>query len=460
MPGRILVIDPVATNRIVRKVNLAAACYEVLPAATVAEGEVWAAKLPPDVILIGIANGASVPNLERLLKLSKTSKAPLVVLSDDLDRDTRVDLLAAGVEDVLTNSESDAYLLARIRSLLRARDAAEEIRLRDSTTRGLGFAEKRDDFELPTRVTLVGGNEADTETWKAALEKHFAGQIETRQASDILIKIGETSISDAIVLVEGHHFSRREILALLPEFRSRAASRHAAIITVLNSAPTSHSVMALDLGASDVVCGGFHGREMAQRLGTQIRKKRDADRLRETVRDGLKLAVTDPLTGLYNRRYAMPHLGQVIESAKSSGRSFAVMIADLDRFKSVNDSYGHAAGDAVLVEVARRLCDNLRGVDMVARIGGEEFLIAMPDTSQDEALAAAERLCRVMKATPVDLSDRGQKIPVTLSIGIAIGGPGTDRDITAEILLERADIALYASKSEGRDQVTLSRSAA
>jgi len=216
--------------------------------------------------------------------------------------------------------------------------------------------------------------------------------------------------------------------------------------------------MALDLGANDILTEGFLPAELAIRLRTQLRRKADGDRLRASVEDGLRLAVTDPLTGLYNRRYAVTHLGRIAENAAATGRPFAVMVADLDRFKSINDTWGHPAGDAVLVEIAHRLRDNLRAVDMVARIGGEEFLIAMPDTDDAAAELAADRLRRIAQSTPVTLRDGRTRVAATISIGVAVSAEdGTEPNAD---LIDRADRALLAAKAEGRNQVTLSRPAA
>ena len=134
------------------------------------------------------------------------------------------------------------------------------------------------------------------------------------------------------------------------------------------------------------------------------------------------------------------------------------MMADIDRFKGINDRYGHVAGDEVIAEVARRLRDNLRDVDLVARIGGEEFLIAMPDTDRRLAVLAADRLRQTVAVAPV-MRSGGEEIRVTVSIGIAMSG-GAPPEEPLEALLERADGALYTAKADGRNQVTLAQSAA
>ena len=132
----------------------------------------------------------------------------------------------------------------------------------------------------------------------------------------------------------------------------------------------------------------------------------------------------------------------------------AVMTADLDRFKHVNDQFGHTAGDAVLVGTASRLRAALRPVDLLARIGGEEFLIAMPDVAENTARGFAQRMCDIMRDAPVDVPGLNLGIPVTMSIGVALGG-NHNLDRSVDALLRNADRALYAAKSNGRDQVTI-----
>ena len=198
-------------------------------------------------------------------------------------------------------------------------------------------------------------------------------------------------------------------------------------------------------------------RSRGRRTRTSLRQRRPrrADGLRSTVADGLRLAVIDPLTGLHNRRYGLAHLNRLAQRSIDQKKPFAVLLLDLDRFKSVNDTWGHAVGDAVLIEVARRLKANLRLSDLIARIGGEEFLVVLPDTSFDAAHATAERLRQAVSERPIPI-EGGGALRITLSIGLAMN----DARVACEDIVAQADRALLASKAEGRNLVTVHRSAA
>jgi two-component system cell cycle response regulator len=163
------------------------------------------------------------------------------------------------------------------------------------------------------------------------------------------------------------------------------------------------------------------------------------------------MAVIDPLTGIYNRRYASQHMIRVMERARETDGVFAVMMVDLDKFKAINDRFGHDAGDAVLREFSRRLQENIRGVDLVARFGGEEFFVAMPDVDQAAAAHAAERIRLAVEGTPVVLPGGVGEVNVTVSVGVAIASAA---DGDAEAIIKRADTALFDAKESGRNRVT------
>jgi two-component system cell cycle response regulator len=250
-------------------------------------------------------------------------------------------------------------------------------------------------------------------------------------------------------------------LRMLAELRARPQTRRRPVVAVLDAPDQALAARLLDMGADDAALGPTDPEELAVRLDAQLRQKQRNDRLRDRIQDRLRAAITDPLTGLYNRRHALPFLDRLATTSAQEGRPFAVMVADLDHFKQVNDTHGHAAGDAVLCRVAQLLQANLRGDDLLARIGGEEFLIALPDTPRQRARQTAARLCRIVRQAPIEVA--GARIPVTISIGVALdagrAGNGAPPDVHG--LLNRADRALYGAKAGGRNTVTFAtRSAA
>jgi two-component system cell cycle response regulator len=462
MTGRILIADEVATNRIVMKVKLSSACYQVLQAAGEAELMLLARSELPDLIILDAvmadANGAAL-----CIKLKAdpvTSDIPVIMVTALNDPKTKLAALEAGADDFLTKPLDELTLLARVRSLLRMRATSDELRRRQKTARELGFAEPTTYFNSAGHVAIVAAEGSEAMRWRDRISPFLNAKIEALPEQRALEALqSQRNIPDAFVIASdlGEPNSG---LRLLAELRSREATRHAAIIIMHAPKDRNAAVMALDLGANDLITDGFDPEELALRLRGQIRRKLEADRLRVTVEDGFKLAAIDPLTGLYNRRYALPHLTEIAKRAREKQRPFAIMLLDLDRFKDVNDTYGHAAGDAVLVEVARRVRDNLRGVDMVARIGGDEFLVAMPETALSQARFAAERLRQVVEETPISIGEGQQEITVTLSIGLSMGGRDEAMSLPIEKLIEDADQALFGSKAEGRNQVTMGRSAA
>jgi len=169
----------------------------------------------------------------------------------------------------------------------------------------------------------------------------------------------------------------------------------------------------------------------------------------------LRSGFTDMLTGWNNRRYLMVRLGEELARARRDRTGVVCLMLDIDHFKRVNDTWGHAAGDAVLRELALRIESQVRASDVAARFGGEEFVVLLPNTEVSSAKLLAERIRAAISKTPFDLPN-GQAVTVTVSIGIAEVRPRPDdRDLKTigDSLIARADVALYAAKSAGRDQV-------
>lgn len=468
MEGRILIADDQAGSRILLRAWLGAARYDVQVAPSRADATQAAVETRPDLILVdGSAPAeAALALVAGLRDTPACAGAAIFVLLARPDPALGRAALAAGADDALPRGNDPGPLLARVRRVMRLRNGEAEFRLREETRAALGFAEGPATFETPATVALVAADPATAERWRAAIAPRLRDRVVTLLPRQILDeRPGGSAAPDAYVIATslGTGLGTRlgtgqDGLQLLAELRSRAHGRAAAVLAVTAAGDAAAQISALDLGADDVIDGPPDTGELALRLRAQLRRKARADRLRRQVSDGLRLAVTDPLTGLSNRRSALARLARL---AKGGGSPLAIMVLDLDHFKQVNDSWGHGAGDAVLIEAARRLSAVLRAEDLVARLGGEEFLVAMPGTDGAAAGRAAERLRRTVEAQPFSLPGRDMSLAVTVSIGVSISGAedetGTDMNggpNRAETLLGMADRALYAAKAAGRNRVS------
>lgn len=451
MTGRILVVDAIPTNRIVLRVKLSTACYDVAQVASIRDALAAMHKQAPDLIL----TAADLPDMQGLAAVRALHShplgrhVPLIVIAGRASPSDRLALLSAGADDVMERPVDDTLLLARMRSLLRARAAEAELNLREDTRRALGFAEDALGFDTPARLTCVPLGASADDSLAGMLQSHLALRVAS-QSQDHLLRTAEPAPD--VILLDDRDAGSEQGLQALPQLRAHAATRLAALVYLVPKADPTMAARALDMGADDVVACDAEPAELALRIQRQITRKRTADKLRANMHDGLRAAMTDPLTGLYNRRYALPHVDRIAERAAARGRSYALLLADLDHFKTVNDRYGHAAGDAVLIALAERLRHHTRPSDLIARYGGEEFLIVMPDATRNSAKEAAMRLCQMMTDTPVRIAEQDD-IAVTLSIGVSIGRP--DAGVSPRELIERADAALYAAKAQGRNAVVM-----
>ena len=217
---------------------------------------------------------------------------------------------------------------------------------------------------------------------------------------------------------------------------------------------TDTKVRGLGLGANDYVSKPFRVEELLARVSVAIRLKLERDRLsqraeelRRSAEAASEMSMTDALTGLLNRYGLHRALQRELSEARRYDRPLSCLLIDIDFFKAVNDTYGHAAGDTALRQAARVIADSVRGSDVVCRYGGEEFLILAPETGLEGARALAEK---IRQAFPSRLfGDAGRVFPLTLSAGVAQLAP----DESGNDMIARADDALYHAKQTGRDRV-------
>jgi two-component system cell cycle response regulator len=298
----------------------------------------------------------------------------------------------------------------------------------------------------PPQVLLVDGRASSQERIVKAL-KPIAEVIGMSDPQAALFEAAENPVDLVIV---NANFDDYDPLRLCSQLRSLERTRFLPLLLVTEMGADETIIRALDLGVNDYIVRPIDPNELVARVLTQIKRKRYNDRLRMSVRQTIELAVTDGLTGLNNRRYLDNHLKVLFNRAAARGRPLSLCITDIDRFKSVNDTYGHDAGDEVLKEFAARIRSTVRGADLACRYGGEEFVVVMPDTDAAAAAAIAERLRGIVESSPFHLKAAGKTLGITASLGISCNTAGAE---TPEQLLKQADQALYQAKSSGRNRV-------
>jgi two-component system cell cycle response regulator len=428
MSGRILIVDDIAANQMLLAARLSSAYYEAFTAADGAAAIRDAIAEQPDLILLDIdmpdMNGHET--CRRLKTDPRSAHIPVVMLTERNTPEERIKGLDAGADDFLARPISDLELFARVRNLVRMKMMVDELRLRDETALALGIHAPRpgeaDAARGPANVMLLCADPAHARARGALLEAQMNVSVRIPLDDRDALAQAERNPPDALVL-ERDLGKGRDGLRLISALRARPATRHVAAIMLVRPGDLEGAAAALDLGANDYLAMPCDGAELVARLASQLRRKHYSDRLRDALRDGLMMAITDPLTGLYNRRYAETHLHRMLAQCAAAGVPLGVMLLDLDRFKDVNDSYGHAAGDQVLAEFARRLQANVRGVDLVARMGGEEFLVAMPDADEAGAAIVAERVRRAVEGAPFAIGAAPGEIRITVSAGLTVAHP-------------------------------------
>lgn len=451
MTARVLIVDDIPTNVRLLEARLSAEYYEVVTASSGAEALAVCERQDVDIVLLDVM----MPEMDgfevcrRLKSNPRTHHLPVLMITALDQPSDRVRGLEVGADDFLTKPVDDMQLMARVKSLVRLKSLTDELRARAVTGQQIAI---EDTMRAMDKVNATGGSILiiDTDQRHAERIKQY---LSPAHDVDIL-----TQPADAVFQVTGAQYELALVTMSLTDFdplrvcsqiRTLDHTRSLPIILIAEEADKPKVVRALDLGVNDFIMRPVERHELAARVRTQIRRHRYGLELRQSVTNTMALAVTDDMTGLYNRRYFDRHLGVMLGKAQSQERDMALMILDIDHFKAVNDTHGHDIGDVVLREFAARLKRNIRGVDLACRFGGEEFVVLMPDTDYRQADLVAERVRQSIAERAFDVG-AGKQISVTVSAGVTLNETIAD---TPETLIKRADVALYRAKREGRNRV-------
>jgi len=449
MTARILVIDDLEANIRLLQARLSAEYYEVLTANDGPSGIAVAAAERPDIILLDVM----MPGMDgfavcRKLKDDPATRHIPVVLVTALDgRSDRVAGLEAGADDFLTKPIDDVMLFARVRSLTRLKAVIDELREREASGRRIGVIAGAASRLGGSggRILVVDDNPRQAERIAAELAIEHRPVVETDPEQALIAARGPVDL--LIVNAAAKSFDG---LRLAAQIRTDETTRNLPLLALVDFDQRARLIKALEIGVNDLLARPVDPGELCARAKTQIRRKRYTDYLRNNLDQSLELAVTDPLTGLHNRRYMDGQLTALVERAGKGGEPVCLLAIDVDHFKKINDGFGHDVGDEVLREFAVRLASNVRAADLPVRHGGEEFLVVMPDTRIEDARRIAERLRLHVAGAPFRVMGGDLALDVTISIGVAVSQPG---ELTPAGLLKRADAAMYEAKSAGRNRV-------
>jgi two-component system cell cycle response regulator len=452
MSARILVVDDVPANVKLLEARLSAEYFDVLTASNGAEALAICKRAECDIILLDVM----MPDMDgfevcRALKSNPATHFIPVVIVTALDSPAdRVRGLEAGADDFLTKPVSDVVLIARVRSLTRLKMMTDELRMRAITSLEIGVQAPERSAVADTgkggRVLLVDDRTSSYERLLPVLSAEHTVDLETNPAEALF----RTADGDYDLLIVSLGLDNFDGLRLCSQVRSLERTRHVPILAISDADNNTRLLRGLEIGVNDYLLRPVDKNELLARARTQIRKRRYTDHLRDNVQNSIEMAITDALTGLHNRRYMESHLTTLAEQASSRCKPLAVMMLDIDFFKSINDNHGHDAGDDVLREFAMRVRKSIRGIDLACRYGGEEFVIVMPETDLHVASVVAERLRRSIAGEPFAIHKGTKRIEVTISIGLSVlerKGEAVDD------VLKRADTALYRAKHDGRNRV-------
>jgi two-component system cell cycle response regulator len=461
MPGRVLVFDPIFTNRIMLKAQLSIDFLDVTLAADAAELQKNVRLGKPDVILVSYqADRTAAFETTRWLKSNeKTAYSPIVFLHNSKEDDIWDQSHDLMVEDVLHYRAEKWLMTTGLGLLIRAKERIDGLLAQHKTISDMGFAEQSLCFHpalyRAIRIDVSGAaatfDAASIARLTDILKQDFPNIRLLNSAPD-----DDTQIMADLHIIDPKTLGIDAAFAKMIELR-RTEGPHPPSTMFVRTEHTKMAVArALEFSASDVIQPHSSPFEMANRMRRILWHHDMAHHAEQAVSKHLQSALRDPLTGLYNRRYAHQQLSRLISDPSLPKTSVTAMVIDLDRFKTINDTFGHLTGDSVIRQAAQRLKNNLRPADLVARLGGEEFLVVMKNTSIARVRQIAERL-RSEIASKSFMTECGRAIHVSASIGVSATRTTW---ASSDHVIDCVDIALYRAKDAGRDRVTYTEQAA
>jgi two-component system cell cycle response regulator len=450
MTARVLVVDDILANVRLLEAKLSAEYFDVVTAMNGADALESVQRSRPDIVLLDVMMpGIDGIEVCRRIKANPQTQHIPVVMVTALDQpEDRVKGLEAGADDFLTKPVNDLALFCRVKSLVRLKMLTDELRARSPSVDPMALL-GRQDAEAdgrPGRILVIDNRAHVSERIRSALSSRH----EVTVMEDPMAAVVHAAECGYELIVINLDIENVDGLRLCSQLKSIERTRQTPILIIVDPDDHQRLLRGLDMGVNDYLIRPLDRQELLARVNTQIRRCRYAEQLRSNVQASMEMAVTDALTGLYNRRYMESQTSVLVEHAANRGKTLSVVVLDVDHFKAVNDTHGHDVGDRVLQELAARLRACVRNIDLICRMGGEEFVVVLPDAGMEIALKVAERIRRIMSAKPFDAGARAGPLAITVSLGVSLIESPSD---SIDDIVKRADEALYRAKREGRNRV-------
>ena len=452
MTARVLVVDDVPANVKLLEAKLSAEYYEVITAVNGQQAIEVAEAEMPDIILLDVMMPVmdGFTACRKLKENSRLRHIPVIMITALDQPSDRVQGLLSGADDFISKPIKNNPLFPRVRSLIRLKMMTDELRARDITRQNLGLMDLpdwEDGGDIKGRILIVDDQARSSARISGALNE---GGHEARAVDDSTeaLRLARGGAFDLIIV----SLSMRNYdgLRLCSQFRTAEETRTIPLLIIVEDPEDSRLARGLDMGINDYLVRPIESNELFARVRTQLRWHRYEEKLRHNLHLSLQMAVTDALTGLYNRRYMETHLQILTQRAKQEDRPISLLMIDIDFFKNINDAHGHDAGDKILKQFSAGISRNIRGIDLACRFGGEEFVVIMPETDMAIASLVAERIRQYTETFSFDVGGVNP-VAMTTSIGVtSLIGNGD----TPETILKRADDALYRAKNDGRNRVS------
>jgi two-component system, cell cycle response regulator len=429
--ARVLLFDANPARPIKFDAKLIARGYHLMRAENDAEVLAMASTEHPDVVII---NTPPEGDETAVINAWQERKIPLILIGDRADVEAKARALKEGVADYLPHDYRDVELFARIGSLLRLNTMQEELDRRLDTAQQYGIKDTAlvaPDVDVDdARIVIIGADKTDNKA-TAELVGEKRVQLCTTATHEAMADLVAKEIDALIINCDT---PQSEFMIFCGDIRNNSRLYNLPILLVTEKDSFDNADQPYEMGVTDVVHKPVSADELRNRVDSLVSQQRYRFAMRRVYRDAMRPMTSDGLTGLFSHGFLHENLAKQLDEAKTWHKNLTVGFFDIKSLAQFNHDYGYVAGDLLIRQISTMITGLLRGEDMSARYGGDEFVVVLPETPPDVAEVALRRIASVIGSTEFAVANMTEPVPVYLQVGVA----SAQEDDTAETLIARA----------------------